>query len=374
MSDMEKYLKLTPNAGIDISSYDEAFNYVFQNSDIRNIAITGSYGSGKSSLIESYKKKHGEKHSFMQISLARFHGNDEESTQDSEKESSGTKLSVEAILEGKVINQLIHQVPPRKIEQTSFKVKHTIRKRDIILPTAAIVLFILCMGPIFYSEQLVDWIASFSNKAINTALLGHGLWQWIQLISGVTAIALLSYLVYKLVKMQKYKNLFKKINVNGNEIEIFENQDDSYFDKYLNEILYLFENIEQDVVVFEDLDRHDSVEIFERLHEINNLINIKKENKPIRFFYLVRDDIFLSKDRTKFFDFIIPVVPVVDSSNSYTRLSSFLKAGNSANGLDEKFLQSLSLYIDDMRILKNICNEYSMATPHKVHKLEIKHD
>ena len=47
MSDMEKYLKLTPNAGIDISSYDEAFNYVFQNSDIRNIAITGSYGSGK---------------------------------------------------------------------------------------------------------------------------------------------------------------------------------------------------------------------------------------------------------------------------------------------------------------------------------------
>ena len=298
MSDMEKYLKLTPNAGIDISSYDEAFNYVFQNSDIRNIAITGSYGSGKSSLIESYKKKHGEKHSFMQISLARFHGNDEESTQDSEKESSGTKLSVEAILEGKVINQLIHQVPPRKIEQTSFKVKHTIRKRDIILPTAAIVLFILCMGPIFYSEQLVDWIASFSNKAINTALLGHGLWQWIQLISGVTAIALLSYLVYKLVKMQKYKNLFKKINVNGNEIEIFENQDDSYFDKYLNEILYLFENIEQDVVVFEDLDRHDSVEIFERLHEINNLINIKKENKPIRFFYLVRDDIFLSKDRT----------------------------------------------------------------------------
>ncbi len=360
MSGMEKYLKLTPNAGIDISSYDEAFNYAFQNSDIRNIAITGSYGSGKSSLIESYKKKHGEKHSFMQISLARFHGNDEESTQDSEKESSGTKLSVEAILEGKVINQLIHQVPPRKIEQTSFKVKHTIRKRDIILPTAAIVLFILCMGPIFYSEQLVDWIASFSNKAINTALLGHGLWQWIQLISGVTAIALLSYLVYKLVKMQKYKNLFKKINVNGNEIEIFENQDDSYFDKYLNEILYLFENIEQDVVVFEDLDRHDSVEIFERLHEINNLINIKKENKPIRFFYLVRDDIFLSKDRTKFFDFIIPVVPVVDSSNSYTRLSSFLKAGNSANGLDEKFLQSLSLYIDDMRILKNICNEYSI--------------
>lgn len=67
---------------------------------------------------------------------------------------------------------------------------------------------------------------------------------------------------------------------------------------------------------------------------------------------------FLNKDRTKFFDFIIPVVPVIDSSNSYAQLISFLKDGNVYDGLNDGFLQGLSLYIDDMRILKNICNEY----------------
>ncbi|MFR2452271.1 hypothetical protein [Faecalibacillus intestinalis] len=37
-------------------------------------------------------------------------------------------------------------------------------------------------------------------------------------------------------------------------------------------------------------------------------------------FTLLKDDTFISKDRTKFFDFIIPVIPVVDSSNSYNKL------------------------------------------------------
>ena len=53
--------------------------------------------------------------------------------------------------------------------------------------------------------------------------------------------------------MQTNKNLFKKLNLQGTEIEIFENNDDSYFDKYLNEVLYLFENADANVIVFEDM-------------------------------------------------------------------------------------------------------------------------
>lgn len=55
--------------------------------------------------------------------------------------------------------------------------------------------------------------------------------------------------------MQKNKNIFRKLNFQGNEIEIFEDCDDSYFDKYLNEVLYLFENANADAIVFEDIDR-----------------------------------------------------------------------------------------------------------------------
>ena len=361
MSETTKYQKLTPKTDIDLKGYDKAFDFVFKNNDVKNIAISGPYGSGKSSLIESYKKTSDNKHSFMRISLAHFRGNvndetEEELPDDAEKESP-KKLSEEAVLEGKIINQLIHQMPPEKIEQTSFKVKNKINIRDIISIAALIFLFVFSLALIMFSTQLGDWTNSFSDGAFKI-LLSSVFGRYNQLVAGMIVITASALFIFKLVKAQKYKNLFKKINVNGNEIEIFENQNDSYFDKYLNEILYLFENVEQDVVVFEDLDRYDSVEIFERLHEINDLINIKKADRPIRFFYLIRDDMFIDIDRTKFFDFIIPVIPVIDSSNSYTQLISFLKAGNVYDGLNDGFLQGLSLYIDDMRILKNICNEY----------------
>ena len=163
------------------------------------------------------------------------------------------------------------------------------------------------------------------------------------------------------IRHKKNKSIFKKLSFQGNEIEVFEESDDSYFDKYLNEVLYLFENVQENVIVFEDMDRFDASKIFERLREINTLVNLQreKENKPIlRFFYLLRDDIFVSKDRTKFFDCIIPVVPVVDSSNSYNQFISHLEKNNLLSKFNEGFLQGISLYVDDMRLLKNICNEF----------------
>ena len=174
-------------------------------------------------------------------------------------------------------------------------------------------------------------------------------------------VTLLLFIVYGVIRVQKNKNVFRKLNLQGNEIEIFEESDDSYFDKYLNEVLYLFENADADVIVFEDMDRFNANKIFERLREINTLANIqlrKEDKKVLRFFYLLRDDIFVSKDRTKFFDYIVPVVPVVDSSNSYDQFISHFKKGGIFEKFDESFLQGLSLYIDDMRLLKNIYNEF----------------
>ena len=126
------------------------------------------------------------------------------------------------------------------------------------------------------------------------------------MVDGIIIITLSSFFIYGLIKIQKNKNVFRKLNLQGNEIEIFEESDDSYFDKYLNEVLYLFENVDADAIVFEDMDRFNANKIFERLREVNTLANIqlqKESKKILRFFYLLRDDIFISKDRTKFFDY-----------------------------------------------------------------------
>lgn len=52
------FQKLTPVSNADISVYEEAINFVFENSDVKNVAISGAYSAGKSSILESYKVKH----------------------------------------------------------------------------------------------------------------------------------------------------------------------------------------------------------------------------------------------------------------------------------------------------------------------------
>lgn len=363
------FQKLTPINNMDLKIYYEALNFVFTNDEIKNVAISGSYSAGKSSVIETYKNRHHEI-DFLHISLAHFQSTELEEkklSQNSipsklESDSNGPDRGIETVLEGKILNQLIHQIDPEKIPQTNFKVKQKVSNGNIIKSTVIITAFLVFAAYIgffnswcqFVSTLTIQWLKDYLLWSTNSAYL---------FFSGIVCTAILGLLVFTGIKTQKNKNIFRKVSLQGNEIEIFEDQDDSYFDKYLNEVLYLFEYSNADVIVFEDMDRYNVNQIFEKLREINTLINNKrkKENKaPIRFFYLLRDDIFVSKDRTKFFDFIIPIIPVIDGSNSYDQFIEHFKKGGIFElfNNNKNFLQSLSLYVDDMRILKNINNEF----------------
>lgn len=356
------FQKLTPIHDADVRVYGQAIDFVFANKDITNIAISGPYSSGKSSLLETYKATHPD-YSFLHLSLAHFEELDDgqllTSTPDKPKKQDGENNAEESVLEGKILNQLIHQIPADAIPQTNFKIKRNTHNLSIFQNV------VLLCALIFSTAYLLNFsdIVSLVNKIPNSKfkiILSVITSPYAELVAGLILMLCVIIVIAVIVKIQKNRNIFNKISFQGNEIEIFEEQDESYFDKYLNEVLYLFENVDVDAIVFEDMDRFNANKIFERLREINNLVNLqisKKRKKPLRFFYLLRDDIFTSKDRTKFFDFIIPVIPVVDGSNSYEQLIELLKENKIFDNFDEGFLQSLSLYIDDMRLLKNICNE-----------------
>nr|WP_228723133.1 hypothetical protein [Limnobaculum xujianqingii] len=51
-----KFQKLTPISDVELGIYEDAIDFVFDNDDLKNIAISGQYSAGKSSLVESYKK------------------------------------------------------------------------------------------------------------------------------------------------------------------------------------------------------------------------------------------------------------------------------------------------------------------------------
>ena len=341
--------RLTPIDNMDLDVYEEAIDYVFNNPDVKNVAISGAYSAGKSSVLASYKKRHNDLR-FLHISLAHFKSPDQEDE---------TEVK-ESVLEGKILNQLIHQIPSDKIPQTHFRVKKRISPVSIIIKTLETIALLTAIIYFMFFDSWKSYVSVLPDNWLKS-ILELSAHPYALMVDGIIIITLSSFLIYGLIKIQKNKNVFLKLNLQGNEIEIFEESDDSYFDKYLNEVLYLFENVDADVIVFEDMDRFNANKIFERLREVNTLANIqlqKESKKILRFFYLLRDDIFISKDRTKFFDYIVPVVPVVDSSNSYDQFISHFKKGGLFEKFNESFLQGLSLYIDDMRLLKNIYNEF----------------
>lgn len=349
------FQKLTPTKSADLKIYREALDFVFKEDELKNIAITGSYSAGKSSVLETYKSQHQEKH-FLHISLAHFELITNEKAPQEVTNTKQNQTYIEATLEGKILNQLIHQIDPNKIPQTHFKIKKKISNQKICFLSGLVTLFSMLITYILTFNNWIAFVQDLSNIRLQE-LLKFTQNKSFVFFSGIICVAIFIYAIYSLIKTQCNRNMFRKVNVQGNEIEIFACDDQSCFDKYLNEVLYLFENAGAHVIVFEDIDRFNNNQIFEKLREINFLIN-KKSNKTIRFFYLLRDDVFDSKDRTKFFDFIIPIVPVIDSSNSYDQFISHFKKGGIFELLDEDFLQGLSLYIDDMRILKNIYNEF----------------
>lgn len=105
--------KLTPKRDVDVSGYEEALDFVFSNDDIRNIAVSGAYSSGKSSVMESYREKHNK--NFISISLAHFGAE--------KTESDNEKNNLEKTLEGKILNQLAQQIPVEKIPLSGLNIK-----------------------------------------------------------------------------------------------------------------------------------------------------------------------------------------------------------------------------------------------------------
>ena len=314
-----KFQKLTPTQEADLSGYEDAFHYIFAEDDIRNIAISGAYSSGKSSVIESYKKKHPDK-KFLHLSLAHFQALDDGSLEENDSEDN-TKMTaqedVENIIEGKILNQLIQQIPAEKIPQTNFRIKKSIDWKEPTFISAILCIFIALF---LYCTKFEEW--RLTINALNDGRLKNILSvttkSEIRLVGLMLMLLITGLAVFKLIK-----------------------------------------------VVFEDIDRFDNHTIFERLREINTLTNIRLNNKkgrhvkrPLRFFYLLRDDIFENKDRAKFFDYIMPVVPVLDSSNSYNKIKEYLESAGVYGQFDDHFLRGISLYIDDLRIVKNIFNEF----------------
>lgn len=345
-------IKLSPVSDAQIGTYDAQLTFALTDPDMKNIALSGPYGAGKSSILATYKTRHPEL-KFLHISFAHFQDTSRAVGQPADEKR----------LEGKIINQLIHQLPAQAIPQTHFPLLREVDRAKVKGYIYWAIFWLLLLAFICFHDAWCGLVDSLSLESIRS-LLGMTRRKEAVLVAAIICVILAARGLTDYICLQRNQRILRKVNFKGAnvDIELFSGENDSYFDRYLNEVLYLFDHVDADVVVFEDIDRYDRNLIFERLREINVLANCIRgqERKPLRFLFLIRDDLFTTKDRTKFFDVIIPVVPVMDGSNSYAMLIRlFGQLEENARPGDE-FLRGVSLYIDDMRLLRNIFNEYSV--------------
>lgn len=398
-----EYEHLAPKTNIseeESKSFSDALNYALGNEEIHNIAITGSYGSGKSSLISSYiKRQENYDKKFLQISLASFtleksaeknissinidsnkdneeihkedQGDEESDIEDDlpksesskgeidinsndDKKTSYIPFSTLQKIEKSILQQMFYRESGFKLPFSRFR-----RIRNLgVLGNCALTLlvFILFLFPFkFFKEEL--WI-----KAKNISLFNSGIKTGI-LFWLFTACLLIS--VFFIIRFCN-KIKINKLGFQNLDIDLDVKDKNSLLNKYVDEILYYFEVTDYEVVVFEDLDRFKNTEIFIKLRELNTLLNnykkIKKNRKKITFIYALLDDVFEDNNRTKFFEFIIPIIPIIDYQNSGDYLLERKKINDNTafSDLDEAFLLDIGLYVNDMRLLKNCINEFKL--------------
>jgi len=187
--------------------------------------------------------------------------------------------------------------------------------------------------------------------------------DWIGIIISIiffSGIFILSYKIIQLFRNSKISrvSIQGEIELNNNEIE-----DKSIFNQYLDEIIYFFQKTKYNILIIEDLDRFENTNIFTKLREINILLNNSKLIKEkVSFIYAISDDFFTDKkERVKFFEYIVPVIPFVNYYNAEEQLKKLIKESKiEKNIFSDDFISDITTFIDDidMRLLVNIFQEF----------------
>jgi len=323
---------------------------VAEQKDIRNIALTGPYGSGKSSVLLALKEdfKDGNR-VYLPISLATLQAN-EETTSDTDEEENEDIENLNRKIEYSILQQLIYREKSETIPHSRFRRIISYSQKQLRWKSIFAVITILCFFVVF--EPRWAQISSISE------LLNFGKYN---VYGDLLCSTWLVYAMYRFCRyiLKSYSNSkLNKLNLKDGEIEVVE--DNSIFNKHLDEILYFFEETTYNVVIIEDLDRFGTPKIFLKLRELNQLLNESKSvSRHITFIYAIKDDIFKDEERTKFFDYITTIIPVINPSNSKDILkNSLIKQGYSADDIPDADLSEMAFFIQDMRILTNIVNEY----------------
>lgn len=334
-----KFVDLAPADDADKAGvYSEAILFATNNAKVSNIALTGPYGSGKSSIIQSFLKKY--RRPALHISLAAFAP---------EIDSEGEKVSRQEI-ERSILQQMLYGADANNLPLSRFK---RIQSPGYwsIFKSLFLLLGTLALWYVFHQREDIISGHFFDPFAFS---------NWLNLGSLTIAVIFL-WMAFHHFYVASFGLSLKGISLKDVELKPAHDDQTSILNRHLDEIVYFFQSTDYDLVVIEDIDRFENADVFVTLREINSLVNENAGVKrTIRFLYALRDDMFVNTDRTKFFEFIIPVIPIINTSNSIDMVLEQGRRLELDGRLDRQFLREVSRYLNDLRLIQNIFNEYAI--------------
>lgn len=269
---------------------------------------------GKSNIIWIYFRnclniifKHNSKP--VRISLATLNSSNSKTQEETQK----SLFSIEE----KILKQLFYSKKITDLPNSRFKKIRNLRKRDILrlgLSTLTLLLTYLFFNAPLRSKWKYFLLKSdymtFDSSIIyflNINFFKIDL-LWLAIIGFVFIVS--TYILLKeggiIFNFIKDSIKYKK---SGIEIS---SKEGSPLDQYLDEVIYFFEKTKSKIVILEDLDRVGDVEIFIKLKNINNKLNkCEAIKQKVTFIYVMKDSLFENAfERSKFFDYILPIVGV----------------------------------------------------------------
>jgi len=198
--------------------------------------LLGPYGSGKSSIIQTFEKENSH-YKFLNISLASF------------KEKGKDKADIK-LIERSILQQMLYGADADKLPYSRFKRISTPEH-----PLIKASLFVMWMLAVFllYRHQ---------NEFLTFELCSMAGVFWLLCID--LAISLPILLVSDIYQASFGLSL-NKVSLKNAEIEVGDHSENSILNRHLDEIIYFFQQTKYDVVVIEDLDRFGDPEIFVKL-------------------------------------------------------------------------------------------------------------
>lgn len=352
----------------------------------RNIALTGHYGSGKSSvLVETQRVLEEGGVKAINLSLPSLGIGDGRIRKDGDKALDKTNL-----IQKEIVKQLLYRRKPSDMPASRYSRLDTFQVRRALGAAAGV-------GVVAAAFALLARVPDSVRDALPPGawawLDGHG-WgglsaaiQWMSLLL-VFALTVLTVLWAQRLLQQRIR--VTELAAGPTKVTLSDSSS-SYFDEYLDEIVYFFQESGTAVVIFEDLDRFKDPHIFETLRELNMLLNNAEQTgtAPIRFVYAIRDSIFehldleaaedddnenedttstdqgekrrlMSTNRTKFFDLVVPMVPFISHRTSRDLIRQELDAIAPEQRPGNAVVDIVGAHLTDMRLIKNICNEYEV--------------